>query len=104
MNMQSPRSVPDHLLYLPLNFSLIGLMAGSSLALPVGLLLKGLFLQRVGLAQPPCLFTGLRFSPQASTTSPLSFATKPGVPHRPVARLGLQALTKAFLVAEALQL
>lgn len=33
-------------------------------------------------------------SPQASTASPLSFATKPGVLPRPTAPLGLQAPTK----------
>ncbi|GAB5573756.1 formin-like protein 3 isoform X4 [Prionailurus iriomotensis] len=43
-------------------------------------------------------------SNSASTASPLSFATKPGVPHHPTAPLGLQAPTKALLVAEALQL
>lgn len=43
-------------------------------------------------------------SPQAFTTSPLSFATKPGVPHRPAGPPGLQAPTKNTLKAEALQL
>lgn len=49
---------------------------GSSLALPMGLPLKGLFRQRVGLAQPPCLFTGLclphRPPPPAHCRSPPS--------------------------------